>query len=43
MHKARTDLCMWLGCLFLLILGAGAWSFDAFIARRGEPRKGDTT
>lgn len=33
MHEARTDLCMWLGLLFLLIVGAGAWSVDA---RRGK-------
>jgi hypothetical protein len=23
MHAARTDICMWLGSLFLLIVGAG--------------------
>ncbi len=34
MHEARTDLCMWLGCLFLLIVGAGAWSIDAVLTRR---------
>jgi putative oxidoreductase len=28
-HEARTDLCMWLGALFLLIVGAGSWSIDA--------------
>ena len=29
-HEARTDLCMWLGLLFLLIVGAGRrWSIDA--------------
>ncbi len=38
MHEGRTDLCMWLGCLFLLILGAGAWSADAALTRtRGAP------
>jgi putative oxidoreductase len=26
MHEARTDLCMWLGCLFLILAGAGAYS-----------------
>lgn len=31
MHEARTDFCMWLGSLFLLIVGAGPWSFDAAI------------
>jgi putative oxidoreductase len=29
MHEARTDLSMWLGLLFLVIVGAGRWSFDA--------------
>ena len=28
-HEARTDLAMLLGSLFLLIVGAGAWSLDA--------------
>lgn len=27
-HEARTDFCMLLGSLFLLIVGAGAWSLD---------------
>lgn len=29
MHEARTDFAMFLGLLFLLIVGAGAWSIDA--------------
>jgi putative oxidoreductase len=29
MHEARTDFCMWLGALFLLIVGAGPLSLDA--------------
>jgi len=28
MHEARTDLCMWLGSLFLLLVGSGRWSID---------------
>jgi len=32
-HEARTDLCMLLGCLYLLIVGGGSWSVDARIAR----------
>jgi len=33
MHEARTDFSMWLGLLFLLIVGAGKkWSVDAAIA-----------
>jgi len=35
-HEARTDFCMWLGSLFLLIVGAGAWSLDALMVRRRE-------
>jgi uncharacterized membrane protein YphA (DoxX/SURF4 family) len=31
-HEARTDYCMFLGGLFLLIVGAGLWSLDAPIA-----------
>lgn len=31
MHGARTDFCMWLGSLFLLIVGAGAWSLDEIL------------
>lgn len=27
-HEARTDFCMLLGSLFLLIVGAGKWSID---------------
>ncbi|HBJ85960.1 MAG TPA: DoxX family protein [Verrucomicrobiales bacterium] len=33
-HEARTDFSMLLGALFLLIVGAGAWSLDAMISRR---------
>ncbi|MDZ4858158.1 MAG: DoxX family protein [Candidatus Hydrogenedentes bacterium] len=33
-HEARTDFSMLLGSLFLNIVGAGAWSFDAALARR---------
>ena len=31
-HEARTDFCMLLGGLFLLIVGAGWLSFDALLA-----------
>ena len=34
LHEARTDFCMLLGSLYLLIAGAGAWSADAIIARK---------
>jgi putative oxidoreductase len=33
-HEARTDFAMLLGSLFLLIVGAGAWSVDARLSRR---------
>jgi putative oxidoreductase len=34
LHEARADLCMLLGCLYLLIAGSGAWSVDAWLCRR---------
>lgn len=34
MHEARTDFSMWLGLVFLLLMGAGASSVDALLARR---------
>jgi len=34
-HEARTDYCMVLGSLTLLLLGGGTWSVDAW--RRQEP------
>ncbi|MBI2929590.1 MAG: DoxX family protein [Verrucomicrobia bacterium] len=33
-HEARTDFSMLLGALFLLIVGAGAWSVDAWLNKR---------
>ena len=36
-HEARTDLSMWLGLVFLLIVGAGKWSFDASIKPPSHP------
>jgi len=35
-HAARTDYSMLLGCLFLLIVGAGKWSLDARWRARGR-------
>lgn len=45
-HEARTDWAMLLGSLFLLAMGAGAWSLDAGLAeglrvRPGPPRRAD--
>jgi putative oxidoreductase len=36
-HEARVDFSMWLGLLFLLIVGAGAISIDYFLGRSKEP------
>jgi uncharacterized membrane protein YphA (DoxX/SURF4 family) len=33
MHEARTDLSMWMGLLFLLIVGAGSISVDGLLTR----------
>jgi len=32
MHEARTDISTWMGLVFLMIVGAGTISFDAWIA-----------
>jgi putative oxidoreductase len=41
-HEARTDFCMWLGCLFLALVGAGTLSLDrriaSLLANRSRPR-----
>ena len=37
-HEARVDYAMLLGSIFLLIVGAGAWSIDARLSSRGSPR-----
>jgi uncharacterized membrane protein YphA (DoxX/SURF4 family) len=34
LHEARTDLSMLLASIFLLLVGAGAWSLDDALARR---------
>ena len=33
-HEARTDFCMLLGLVFLLLVGAGPWSLDRMFGRR---------
>ena len=38
-HEARTDWCMLLGSVFLMLAGAGAWSIDAMLAADHRPRK----
>ncbi len=34
MHEARTDMCMFLGCIFLMIVGAGKISLDSALGGR---------
>jgi putative oxidoreductase len=36
-HEARTDYCMLLGLIFLLVVGGGSWSLDARLGRRTRP------
>jgi putative oxidoreductase len=36
-HEARTDWSMLLGSIFLLIVGAGSWSLDAYWTRNRHP------
>lgn len=35
-HDARTDYAMLLGSIFLLIVGAGPWSLDRLLTRKGR-------
>jgi putative oxidoreductase len=35
-HEARTDYAMLLGSIFLLVVGAGTWSFDARLDRENR-------
>jgi putative oxidoreductase len=37
-HEARVDFAMLLGSIFLLIVGAGAWSIDAYLNKRTAGR-----
>lgn len=43
MHEARTDFCMLLGLIFLLMVGSGTLSFDNRLSRQPDlhPRKTD--
>lgn len=38
MHGSRTDWAMFLGSIFLIIKGSGAWAFDQTIARKRKWR-----
>ncbi len=42
-HEARTDCSMTLGALFLLIVGAGAWSLDAWLNKRAARAAGGSS
>ena len=35
-HEARTDFSMWLGCLFLILVGSGGASLDARFSGRSR-------
>lgn len=37
LHEARTDFSMWLGLIFLLLVGAGSWSLDVTIGKQKLP------
>jgi uncharacterized membrane protein YphA (DoxX/SURF4 family) len=39
LHEARTDLSMWLACLFLFLVGAGVSSVDARLAGAPSARR----
>jgi uncharacterized membrane protein YphA (DoxX/SURF4 family) len=43
LHEARADLCMLLGAIYLLIVGGGGWSVDAWLARRLQRTGGPAT
>jgi len=40
-HEARTDFAMFLGLLFLLVVGAGACSLDARLSRKPSVHAGE--
>lgn len=42
-HEARTELSMIMCTLFLLMVGAGAWSLDARLRRKAEEKKSSAT
>jgi uncharacterized membrane protein YphA (DoxX/SURF4 family) len=38
-HEARTDFSMWLGLMFLLIVGPGCWSIDYLFAGNARSKR----
>jgi uncharacterized membrane protein YphA (DoxX/SURF4 family) len=39
LHEARTDFSMFLGLAFLLVVGSGSWSVDAWLSRTKAPNR----
>jgi len=39
MHESRNDICMLLGSIFLLVVGAGKWSLDRMLFARAVLEK----
>jgi uncharacterized membrane protein YphA (DoxX/SURF4 family) len=35
-HEARTDFCMVLGLILLLLAGGGSWSLDSYLDRHDQ-------
>lgn len=42
-HEMRTDFCMWMGSLFLVIVAAGGWSVDRILFRNVTRLSGNPT
>jgi putative oxidoreductase len=40
LHEARTDVSMLLGLIFLLLVGAGAWSLEGWLTERRSAAHG---
>jgi len=38
-HEARTDWCMLLGAIFLLIVGGGEWSLDSLLTKADQKQQ----
>jgi uncharacterized membrane protein YphA (DoxX/SURF4 family) len=41
-HEARTDFSMWLGLVFLLLVGGGGWALDALLRPPPSPAQRNT-
>ena len=37
-HESRTDFCMFLGTIFLLITGSGKWAVDYYILKKSRAK-----